>query len=158
MPYGSEMNFYKIDDQNYVFSVRASINGAIRYYSMMIDAENNCVVKRIQNALAFITKHQLPKISEFTPDYAKVITSLISYCDYEQDRVVHSGKARRAIDYSRLPQYNNKGLAAVISSRQLEENRQESEDNSFYELDSEDCLFISNGIQTNNMVNSFRLK
>lgn len=158
MPYGSEMNFYKIDDQNYVFSVRASINGAIRYYSMMIDAENNCVVKRIQNALAFITNHKLPKISEFTPDYAKVITSLISYCDYEQERVVRSEKSRRAIDYSHLSRYYNKGLAAVNSSRQIEGNRQESEENSFYELDSEDRLFISNGIQTNNIVNSFRLK
>lgn len=158
MSNSSEMNFYKIDDQNFVFSVRASINGAIRYYRMTIDSDNYCVVKRIQNALAFVTNHNLPKISEYAPDYARVITSLISYCDCEEEKVVHSEKSRKAFEYYRLSRHNNSGLATDNSSRQIETNRQDSEDGIFYELDSEDRLFISKGIQTNNIVNRFRLK
>ncbi len=159
MPYGSEMNFYKIDDYNYVFSVRASSNGAIRYYSMVINEDYNCSVKRIQNAIAFVTKHNLPKIVEFSPDYAKVITSLISYCDFDEEMINFSEKRKKAIDFSKLTPKTRNDLTnqyAVIAAHPAKVK--ELDDNSFYAVDSEDKLFISNGIRTNNFVNRFRLK
>lgn len=165
---GSEMKFYKIDDQNFVFSVKTNVNGAIRYYHLSIDENEISNVRRIKNAFAFVeAARKLPKVIEFSSDYVKIITFLIDYCESVENLDTFSEKRKKAYDYSKLMRAaaNEKLYGAnnlndgelVIAERPSKIKIMETEGNSFYDIDGEDKMFIAAGIQTNTSANRFRL-
>lgn len=165
----SEMRFYKVDDQNYVFSVQAGYNGAIRYYQALIGEDGKCNVRRIKNALAFLKESGLPRVEDFSTDYAKIITSLIDYCDTDSMTIDYEARKKKAVDYSRLLKESNRSVhfttsshpekgTLIISSKPSKVKVMEEEGESFYEVDNEDKIFITSGIRNNTTVNAFKLR
>lgn len=165
----SVMRFYKIDEQNFVFSVQASNNGAIRYYQALIGEDGTCNVRRIKNALAFLRESGLPRVEEFSSDYARIITSLIDYCDTDSVGIDYEARRKKAIDYSRLLKDARRDVqtastvrpnrgSLIISSRPSRIKVMEVEGDSFYEVDNEDKVFITSGIRNNTSINRFKLR
>ncbi len=165
----SEMRFYKVDDQNFVFSVQSGYNGAIRYYQALIGEDGTCNVRRIRNALAFLKESGLPRVKDFSSDYAKIITSLIDYCDTDSMTIDYEARRKKAIDYSRLLKESNKNVhyasanhpergTLIISSKPSKVKVMEEEGEAFYEVDNEDKMFITSGIRNNTTVNAFKLQ
>lgn len=166
---GSEMKFYKIDDQNFVFSVKAGDKGesAIRYYHALIGEDKTCNVRRIRNAFTYLSKLKVCRVAEFSLDYARIVTSLIDYCETDPSLVDYDARREKAIDYSRLLDKMSKDLDSIghgddrvlsIVSIRPSKSKADHSDPVFYEIDREDRSFISSGITTNNSVNSFRIK
>lgn len=165
----SEMRFYKVDDQNYVFSVQAGYNGAIRYYQALIGEDGTCNVRRIRNALAFLKESGLPRVEDFSTDYAKIITSLIDYCDTDSVDVDFEARRKKAVDYSKLLKESNRTVhfgtskrperaTLIIASKPSKVKVMEEEGEAFYEVDNEDKMFITSGIRNNTTVNAFKLR
>lgn len=165
----SEMKFYKIDDQNFVFSVKASNNGAIRYYQALIGEDGTCNVRRIRNALAFLRESGLPRVEDFSSDYARIITSLIDYCETDPIDIDYDTRRKKAIDYSRMLKEASRdvhsattmrptGATLIISSKPSKIKMMDSEGEAFYEVDGEDRKFITAGIRDYTMINSFKVR
>ena len=95
----SEMKFYKINDQNFVFSVKDSDSDTdmIRYYHMLMGEDCTCNVRRIKNAFSFISQEICSRVEVFSSDYKKIITSLIDYCetDSKKSSTFFSGSAKK---------------------------------------------------------------
>ena len=167
----SEMNFYKIDSQDFVFSVKVGSSGAIRYYRLKI-ADEGLVLSRIKNAFAFLSQRALPKVAEFSPDYAKIVTSLINYCETETPDVHVSSAHKKAYDYKQIKHFieyadDNQskvkkgvivGAELVTSSRPSKTKVLVAEAEQYYALDDSDKRFIAVGITNNNISHPFRVK
>lgn len=154
----NSLNFYKIHDDDFVFSVKLASNGAIRYYRIMINEENEVKVFRIKNAFAFVKDNEIAKVKEFSPDYARIITSLIDYCEINQTFNVVDVKNPQAIQYSVIkngPQDNSSDVTIKINCKK-KNTRDEGQE--YYTLDSSDKEFIALGIADKNREVPFRLK
>lgn len=163
------MRFYKIDDQNFVFSVQASSTGAIRYYQALIGEDGTCNIRRIRNALAFFKESSLNEVLDYSPDYAKIITSLIDYCETNSENVDYEARRKKAIDYSKMlkeasrevhqTHFNRpRGVSLIVTSKPSKIKIMQTEGESFYEVDNEDKMFITLGISNNSTVNRFRVR
>ncbi|MCX4248231.1 MAG: hypothetical protein OSJ65_00535 [Bacilli bacterium] len=153
---GSEIKFYKIDDQNFIFSVKAHDTGAIRYYQALLTEDGDCNVRRIRNSFNFLSGHRtLSKVLDFTPDYAKIVTSLINYCETYESSEEKDDDLGQVRYFKLLRDINDNGTK---EQRRVSANCIEFQAPLFYEIDSEDKMFITSGIANNNSVNIFKLK
>ncbi|MCH5166513.1 MAG: hypothetical protein J1F35_01345 [Erysipelotrichales bacterium] len=168
---GSDMNFYKIDDQDFVFSVKTDEAGTIRYYRLQLSDDRPFKVSRIRNAFAFLDSRDIPKVKEFSPDYIKVVTSLVEYCDSEEQIVTSSQQHRKAIDYKHIKhpsedttddndrrkrRINNAKL--IVASRASAQKSTMMESDQLYDISQKDMSIITAGITNNNFVNSFKIR
>ncbi len=141
----SEMKFYKINDQNFVFSVKDSDTDMIRYYHMLMGEDCTCNVRRIKNAFSFFSQEICSRVEVFSSDYKKIITSLIDYCDERREK---------AFAYSRLIRdISNLGDLPLTNERLVT-----SGSNPFYEVDAEDREIISSGVLSANASSRYYIK
>lgn len=168
----TDINFYKISDQDFVFSVRVAKDGPIRNYELLF-GDDGPTIYRIQNTLSFLKSKDTPKVQEFTPDYFKIVTSLIEICDVDFDSVEFqysdlSHKSKKAIDYRRFKGYikhvdgeeelDTTGATLVVESRPSQFKMPEREQDQYYELDDADKRFIAFGVANNNVAKSFKVR
>lgn len=153
---GSEMKFYKIDDQDFIFSVKAHDTGAIRYYQAIFSDDSNCNVRRIKNSFNFLSgqrERAFSRVKEFSSDYVKIITSLINYCETPKEQEEKKNAEIGQIYFRLLRDINGSSNQDIKVT-----NTDDVQTSLFYEIDSEDRTFISSGIANNNAVNIFKLK
>mgnify|MGYP001106361095 CR=1 FL=1 len=150
----SEMNFYKIDDQNFVFSVKDSDTGKIRYYHMLMGEDCTCNVRRIRNAFLFVSQKACSRVEDFSSDYTRIITSLIDYCETDSKVVDFDARRKKAFAYSRLL----RDMSSLDNLPLTNERLVASENSAFYEVDDEDREFISSGVFSTNVSNRYYIK
>ncbi len=152
----SEMKFYKINDQNFVFSVKDSDSDTdmIRYYHMLMGEDCTCNVRRIKNAFSFISQEICSRVEVFSSDYKKIITSLIDYCETDSQVVDFDERREKAFAYSRLL----RDMSDFDGSLLAKERLVTSEKGPFYEVDDDDRKFISSGVSYTNASNGYYIK
>ena len=150
----SEMTFYKINDQNFVFSVKDSDTDMIRYYHMLMGEDCTCNVRRIKNAFSFFSQEICSRVEVFSSDYKKIITSLIDYCETDSQVVDFDERREKAFAYSRLIRdISNLGDLPLTNERLVT-----SGSNPFYEVDAEDREIISSGVLSANASSRYYIK
>lgn len=150
----SEMKFYKINDQNFVFSVKDSDSDMIRYYHMLMGEDCTCNVRRIKNAFSFVSQEACSRVEDFSSDYKKIITSLIDYCETDSQVVDFDERREKAFAYSRLIRdISNLGDLPLTNERLVT-----SGSSPFYEVDEEDRGIISSGVLSANASNRYYIK
>lgn len=170
----TDINFYKINNQEFIFSVRVVKDGPIRYYRLLF-SEDGATIYRIKNTISFLESKDTTKVVEFTPDYFKIVTSLIEACDVdlesmENQYIETSRKPKKAIDYRRFKghiehsdekisdrsrEVNPTSATLIVESRPSQLKILETEQDQYYELDDADKRFIAVGVANNSVVKSF---